>query len=249
MRKQQSEAYRKEMGLAFVSKAKLLHNNYYSYANVAYKNNHTKVCIICPVHENFKQTPAMHLSGQKCPKCAIIQRSKKRSLGTNQFIEKAIKIHGDSYNYSKVVYTNSSTKVDILCNSCNTWFLQTPSDHLQNHGCKNCCKYGIKITKPLTFYVLKLEYEQAVAYKIGISNHSVQKRYKSDNPNKTITEVLLEICFINSYDGILFEKQLKEELKPYLYTKNTPFFGKTKNTEVVQINPIPHIMKAFQLKD
>ena len=35
---------------------------------------------------------------------------------TKLFIEKAIKIHGDKYDYSKVVYTNNSTK--ISCPHC-----------------------------------------------------------------------------------------------------------------------------------
>lgn len=247
--KEQLEAYKKEMWLSFLTKAKSIHNNQYSYESATYIRSDIKISIICPIHGEFKQTPAMHLSGQKCPKCAIIQRSKKRASNTDQFIETAIKVHGDLYNYSKVSYINSHTKVKILCNSCNKEFLQNPDDHLQGHGCKNCCKYGIKLTKPVIFYVLKLKQGQEEAYKIGISNYSTKKRYKSDNPHKSIVEVLLEICFLVPYDAVLFEKQLKDTLKPYKYTKNTSFFGKTKNTEVVTIDPLPYVFKTFQLKD
>ena len=35
---------------------------------------------------------------------------------TKEFIEKAIKIHGDKYDYSKVEYEKSSEKVIIICN-------------------------------------------------------------------------------------------------------------------------------------
>ena len=34
----------------------------------------------------------------------------------DDFISKAKEIHGDKYDYSKVVYKNNKTKVTILCN-------------------------------------------------------------------------------------------------------------------------------------
>ena len=34
---------------------------------------------------------------------------------TEQFIEKARKIHGDKYDYSKVEYINATTDVCIIC--------------------------------------------------------------------------------------------------------------------------------------
>ena len=33
----------------------------------------------------------------------------------DEFIENAVKIHGDKYDYSKVNYENSSNKVIIIC--------------------------------------------------------------------------------------------------------------------------------------
>ena len=41
----------------------------YDYTKVEYKNNHTKVCIICPVHGEFWQTPNSHLNGRGCKQC------------------------------------------------------------------------------------------------------------------------------------------------------------------------------------
>ena len=38
-----------------------------------------------------------------------------KKLTTEEFIEKARKIHGNKYDYSKVVYVNSQTKVCIIC--------------------------------------------------------------------------------------------------------------------------------------
>lgn len=53
----------------FVNKSKQIHNNKYNYSNVEYINNHTKVCIICPVHGEFLQLPSEHLRGKGCQKC------------------------------------------------------------------------------------------------------------------------------------------------------------------------------------
>jgi hypothetical protein len=57
----------------------------------------------------------------------------------NIFIEKAIKIHGDKYDYSKVNYKNSSTKIIIIC-KIHGEFLQIPNKHLSKSGCIECGK-------------------------------------------------------------------------------------------------------------
>lgn len=53
----------------FIEKAKLIHGNKYNYSNVKYKNYYTKVCITCPIHGEFWQTPNNHLFGAGCPTC------------------------------------------------------------------------------------------------------------------------------------------------------------------------------------
>lgn len=58
-------------------------------------------------------------------------------LTTTQFIEKAISIHGDKYDYSKVDYENAHSKVVILCGFHGD-FYQTPNSHLGGSGCKKC---------------------------------------------------------------------------------------------------------------
>ena len=45
-----------------------------------------------------------------------------RKLTTEEFIEKARQKHGETYNYSKAVYLNSKTKVEIYCNVHGSFF-------------------------------------------------------------------------------------------------------------------------------
>ena len=68
----------------FILKAREIHGDKYDYSLVEYKNNKTKVCIICPVHGEFWQKPNNHLIGQGCPYCGGTHK-----YTTNEFITKA----------------------------------------------------------------------------------------------------------------------------------------------------------------
>ena len=57
----------------WVQKAKEIHEDKYDYSKVNYLNAYTKVCIICPIHGEFWQTPLNHIFSQTiCPKCSKI---------------------------------------------------------------------------------------------------------------------------------------------------------------------------------
>jgi hypothetical protein len=116
----------------FIEKSILIHGDKYDYSKVDYKNSITKVIIICKTHDEFEQTPKLHLKGAGCGKCAGTAKS-----NTKDFIEKSILIHGDKYDYSKVDYKNSNTKVIIICKEHGD-FLQIPNTHLNNNGCSKC---------------------------------------------------------------------------------------------------------------
>ena len=65
---------------------------------------------------------------------------------TNIFISKAIKIHGDRYDYSNVNYINAKTKINIIC-KIHGEFEQTPSNHLSKYNCQKCAK-NFKLDTP-----------------------------------------------------------------------------------------------------
>lgn len=56
--------------LEFIKKASIVHKNKYDYNKVQYITTEEKVCIICPKHGEFWQTPHSHLKGYGCPKCS-----------------------------------------------------------------------------------------------------------------------------------------------------------------------------------
>ena len=120
-----------------INKFKSVHNNIYDYSKTVYKGIATPVSIICPEHGEFLQLPTVHLQGCGCPKCGSINSGNYKRLTTEEFIEKAKKIHGDKYDYSKVDYIDYDTPVIIICKKHGE-FLQTPDSHLQGKGCQSC---------------------------------------------------------------------------------------------------------------
>jgi len=121
----------------FIQKAREVHGDKYDYSKVEYVNQLSKVCIICPDHGEFWQTPGNHLNGTCCPKCQKDIIAKKRTKSTEQFIEEAKKVYGDIYDYSEVKYVNCNTKVCVICPKHGK-FWTNPVHFLQGHGCPTC---------------------------------------------------------------------------------------------------------------
>lgn len=128
---------RKRTTEQFIKEAKEIHNNFYDYSLVDYKNKELKVKIICPIHGEFEQIAGNHLRGAGCMKCRDLKHSKKIISDKETFIKKANKIHNNFYDYSLVNYINSRIKVKIICPKHGV-FEQTPKAHLQNEGCPKC---------------------------------------------------------------------------------------------------------------
>jgi hypothetical protein len=63
----------------------------------------------------------------------------------SKFIEKSNEKHGFKYNYSKVDYINSKTKVEIICEKHGSFFVR-PDAHVRKVGCSSC-NGGIRYTK------------------------------------------------------------------------------------------------------
>ena len=123
----------------FIKKAKEVHGDKYDYSKVEYKNTSTKVCIICPEHGEFWQTPNAHLQGHGCRKCSNNFLSDIHYKTTDTFIKECKDVFGDKYDYSKVNYVNNKTKVCIICPEHGE-FWQLPYYFLTHKGCPKCNK-------------------------------------------------------------------------------------------------------------
>jgi hypothetical protein len=116
----------------FIQKAKQVHGDKYDYSQVQYINSAQKICIKCPEHGEFFQLSNNHFKNG-CPKCGG-----SKALNKEEFIERAIRIHGKIYDYSKSEYKNNKTKICIICPKHGE-FWQKPIIHLyEKSGCTKC---------------------------------------------------------------------------------------------------------------
>ena len=183
----------------FIEKANRIHNNFYDYSEVDYINARTKVVIICPLHGSFEQMPFNHLKGQNCPECKRLERS----LSVNDFIDRARIVHDNKYDYSRVKYVNTKTKVEIICPE-HGLFMMTPEKHMSGHGCPGCNekklqeqiestnmqKYGVKY--PLQSGAIRAKMRQTCLERYGVDNpaklSSVKEKMKKTSLEKYGTE-------------------------------------------------------------
>ncbi len=163
----------------FLEDAKLAHGDRYDYSQVAYVNALTKVAIICPEHGAFKQNPANHIRDIGCPKCGDESTAAKRTRTTQDFVQEAKEVHGDRYDYSRVIYKLSHEKIEIGCTKHGS-FWQSPVNHVKGNksGCPGCALSGFDQTKPgLLYYIAVTTNNGDTLYKIGITNLSIERRF------------------------------------------------------------------------
>jgi hypothetical protein len=145
----------------FVSKARKVHGDRYSYCEDSYQTTASIITISCSKHGEFPQRAASHLSGSKCKKCHV----EEMRLSAEEFALNAKEIHRDRYDYSRVVYRGNKFKVEIICSKHGS-FWQKPNAHVSSkNGCQLCAEsHGEKAV-------------EAVLKKYGI-NHVREYRIK-----------------------------------------------------------------------
>ena len=218
--------------LAFIEKANKVHNFKYDYSKVNYIKNSIKVSIICPIHGEFLQRPAGHLSGQTCFKC---RKPPLPPFTTKEFIEKATKIHDSLYDYSLVEYTTMRKKVKIIC-PVHGVFEQKPISHIHSKaGCKKCNNTGWSKTKWINLsnkknnlpilYIIRCFNKSENFIKIGKTSDKIYDRFnrsKIPYSYEVIKEIKDSAEFI--WDK---EIELHKKFKDYKYKPILKFPGYT----------------------
>lgn len=107
-----------------------------------------------------------------------------KKLTTENFIERAKKVHGDKYNYSKVEYLDWYTPVCIICPKHGE-FWQKPKNHLIGRGCQKCGLIHRDIVRKITRRKIK-------NYGVGI-NDVMEKVDGTEYHNKWL--LMLYRCY------------------------------------------------------
>ena len=137
----------------FIAKAKAIWGGRFRYDRVGeWAGAKVYIEIYCIKHEKyFPQTPYKHLQGTGCKKCRyeLTSLNNPRRRDVEKFIEDAIKVHGDKYDYSRVKNPTAKNKVTIGC-PIHGWFDQNSHSHLQGRGCNDCGNASISQKQLMT---------------------------------------------------------------------------------------------------
>ena len=147
---------------------------------------------------------------------------------TENFINKAKQIHNDKYDYSKVNYVNSKTKVCIICPKHGE-FWQEPRHHLSKHGCPMCGKENSdrKQSSTLNEFIKK-------------SNQIHNGKYIYDKVNYVNAET--KVCIICPKHGEFWQAP-----HSHLRGQGCPKCGRERNINSIKITNEAFIEKATQI--
>ncbi len=205
----------------------IIHKNKYDYSFMEYVNGETKIDIICPIHGVFSQQPRKHKSGQGCPKCSDLKfKNSMFEKYKSEVIDKFILVHGKEYDYSKVNYKSSKSKVEIICSKHGS-FWQTPNRHLSGTRCPKCVneenggayhRMGSNERQNILTayaYFIRLSCDLGEIFdKIGITKNPNQ-RFSSIKHYKIIESKVIE--FDNMDLAYSFEKSMHTKLHTIKY--------------------------------
>ena len=221
----------------FIQRANEVHNEKYDYSKVEYVSNKIKVVITCPEHGDFEQRPDIHISlGQGCSKCGRELSANANKSNTEDFITKAKNVHDNKYDYSKVEYVSSKSKVIIICPEHGN-FEQLANNHINfGQGCPHCSNEnkGWNRTKFVekcksknshgTLYVLECYNETETFIKFGITSRTIEERYNGKDAMPYSYRILAEYTGEPEFAYNL-EKCLKREMKLQHYVPLIEFGG------------------------
>lgn len=215
----------------FIERAKVIHGDIYDYTNAVYVNSRGKVIFRCTKCDTkFEQKASNHLQGQGCPIC----NKKNTKLTQEDFVTRCISIHGAIYDYNKLNLINLRSNVDIGCNICNTIFNQRAKTHLEGSGCPKCNNRSFRYDLPAIMYYVKLN--DGEAYKIGITNNTVKRRFSADSSVKI--EVIKEWKYTIGKEAYVAEQELLRKFSMYRHTINLLINGNTElfNKDILKLD-------------
>lgn len=184
-----------------------------------YINANTKIkhkCLKCSTV--WLTTPGHILNGTGCPSC-----NKKQHCSNKEYLDKLHKITTTIIAIDKYIAAN--TKIKHKCTICSNIWLAKPTFILRKHGCPKCANknmkglYGSmseekagKLKFNLYLYHVKLQFEDEIFYKYGLTKHTDKRRYNNYQPYKVIEEISFEKY--NAWKAICKERNLVSNYTP-----------------------------------
>jgi hypothetical protein len=171
------------------------------YSRVVYLGARSTVEVVCPIHGVFSVIACNYLNLYKhpCPKCGIDNRVKNQFDSAEDFIRKAVSVHGSLYDYSKVVYVGSKMPVEIVCKTHGS-FLKSPNKHISYKGGCQRCSEGNRISKG----------ESSLLNKVSELGLAILKNNRGILPGRKELDMYFpELKTGIEYNGILWHSEYK----------------------------------------
>ena len=117
-----------------------------------YENTGSKIILTCKkCGKTFKRKYNALLYNTICPHC----NGTAKIQNTEWFVDKAKKIHGEKYDYTKAIYTKYDEKLIVICHNKDDFgkehgeFLVSPHAHIgtMHSGCPKCSRKYRKTTE------------------------------------------------------------------------------------------------------
>ena len=159
----------------FINEAKAVHGDAYDYTETVYTGALKPITYKCNTCNQYvTQTAVAHLVGRGCTYCAFDKSlTTKKKLYASKF-QTFININSE---YQAITsYVAAKKPITIKHLYCGKEFTTTPDNFMHNHGCPSCADYGFDPLSPAILYYLEIN--NGELYKIGITNNTVESRFK-----------------------------------------------------------------------
>lgn len=118
-----------------------VHGNLYDYSLTKVIGQDHPMIIICKIHGEFKKRPINHWNGAGCKKC--------KEITQQGCLERFKQVHGDKFDYSKVIYVAQNKQVEVICPEHGS-FMVKPASHWREDnksGCGKCARTNRRMSE------------------------------------------------------------------------------------------------------
>ena len=185
----------------FVKKAHKAHDGKYTYTNSNWGGIRSRVEVHCPEHQRtFTQMAYAHAEGQVgCPVCKSEKMSASRATPQEDFIKKCQEAHGDTYDYSKIIYKKSMSKIIVICKTHGEFYPQAGNFINNKSGCPVCARERVGALSRHSFESYLARFREV---------HGDRFIYHGVNHSGTTTTALIE-CAVHGR----FEQSVQDHLR------------------------------------
>jgi len=232
----------------FIERAKLVHGDKYTYEKVVPFKDQTEIVIIhCPIHGDFKQSPAHHLAGSGCKFC----KREEQTYKTADFLKEVELAFPNQFTFDiDSDFLPADKLFKVTCKLCGNSFRKNRRTFFMS-GCKYCGDgrwKGEKLIKKYfksnsILYETPKSFEELrdvepLSYDFYIENRNLLIEYNGIQHYK-------EISFFHR-DPFAFHRQLHHDWLKRKYAKDHNI-----NLEVISYkdkNKIPKILEEILKK-